>query len=105
MTTRDHHGDGELLPAEALAQLRPQPCSHCTGGWMMPDAHDPAESVCANCGRSNFTLSAEVLADVGQGKPSCSEARIHGRNMAVEGRGREPGLLIGHLNLGRRRFL
>ena len=24
MTTRDHHGDGELLPSEALAQLNPQ---------------------------------------------------------------------------------
>ena len=104
MVMTEHHGDGELLPSETLGQLRPRTCSHCTGGWMMPDAHDPGESVCANCGRSTFTPSAEVLADVGQGKLSCSESHIHGRGTAVAGRGRELGIPRGYVNPAIRRF-
>ena len=99
------HGDGEHPPAEALGQLeRCQRCPHCDG-LMLQDSFDPDCRTCANCGRSTFTPSAEALADVGQGKMSCSGARIHGRGMTVAGRGHEPGLPIGHLNLGRRRFL
>ena len=79
-------------------------CSHCDG-MLLVDSFDPNTRTCSCCGRNNFRPPPEVLADVGQGKPSCSEARIHGRGTTVAGRGHEPSILIGHLNLGRRRFL
>ena len=63
---RDTHGDGEELPVTDLELLRvmlPRTCEHCTGGWLMPDAHDPGEFVCANCGRGTFCPSVEVLTE------------------------------------------
>ena len=54
MTTREHHGDGETLPPEALAQLnRTCPHARCEG-LMLPDADDPGHSKCSECCRSTF---------------------------------------------------
>ena len=62
----EHHGDGEdqaMTELQLLRVLLPRTCEHCTGGWMMPDAHDPGEFVCANCGRGTFCPSVEILTE------------------------------------------
>ena len=80
-------------------------CSHCHGGLMLPDSHDPADvRTCATCGRSTFTPSAEVLADVQRGRPTSSEIHIHGRGRAVQGKGRELGIPRGYVSPAVRRF-
>ena len=68
-------------------------CEHCRDGLMLVDNFDADVQTCSSCGRSTFTPSAEVLADVGQSRPSCSASHIHGRGVAVAGRGREPSIL------------
>ena len=59
------HGDGELLPSEALAQLNPQSrqCSHCLTGLMACDSFDGDALTCLNCGRSSFCPSPQIVAE------------------------------------------
>ena len=60
-----HHSDGEVMgmgELEVLRVLLPRTSEHCTG-WMRPDAHDPGEMVCLNCGRSDFCPSPEIVAE------------------------------------------
>ena len=106
MVMTEHHGDGELLPSEALAQLNPQSrqCSHCLTGLMAPDSFDSDCQTCLNCGRCSFQPSPEVLEDVQRGKTTSTESHIHGRDVAVAGKGRELGISQGFLSLGARRF-
>ena len=102
----EHHGDGEELPVTDLEILRvslPRDCGHC-GGLLLLDADDPGHSKCSECCRSSYRPASEVLADAGQGKPSCSESHIHGRSHAVQGKGREPSIPVGIVHPNIRRF-
>ena len=104
MATAKHHGDGEVLPSETLHRLELGRCQHCHDGLMLSDPYDAGVSTCSTCGRNDFRASAEVLADVGQGKLSCSESHIHGRGNAVNGKGQELGIPTGSVNAVIRRF-
>ena len=79
-------------------------CPHCQDGLMLRDNYDSDIRTCATCGRNNFQPSAALLADVGQSRPSCSPSHIHGRGMAVAGKGREVALPQGFVSLSARRF-
>ena len=81
-------------------------CPHCQDGLMLRDNYDSDIRTCSSCGRSTFTPSAEVLADVAKRRrtPEGQTSYVRGLTGRSSKRGRHDGVAQGAVNGIVRRF-
>ena len=102
----DTHSDGEdmgITELELLRVLLPRTCEHCSG-LLVVDGY--GDRLCSECGRSTFTPSAEVLADVAKRRrtPEGQTSYVRGLTGRSSKRGRHDAVAQGAVNGIVRRF-